>query len=79
MSRYLGSLAGRARAAVFPHSRPHKPLGHQLDGGVVPGVAKVLEGVKDLTTERCGYEWPRLWGGCVTVNVDVRPGNWHPF
>jgi hypothetical protein len=63
--RYLGSLAGCARAypcvAVFPHSRPHKPLGHQLDGGIGPGVAKAVEGVKDLESERCGYEWMRLW------------------
>ena len=59
----------------FTHSRPHKPLGQELDSGVGPRMAKAVEGVKDLTTERCGYEWPRLWGGCVTVNVDVRLGN----
>jgi hypothetical protein len=80
--RYLGSLGGCTRAcpcaAVFPHSQPHKPLGHQLDGGVGSGVAKALEGVKDLGFERCCYEWPRLWSGCVTVKFDLRPWNVHP-
>jgi len=42
-------------------------------------VVLAVGGVKDLTTEKCGYELPRLWGGCVTVNVDFRSGNWHPF
>jgi hypothetical protein len=83
MPRYLGPLAGCKHAcpcaAVFPHSQPHKPLGHQLDGGIGPGVAKAVEGVKDLASERCGYEWPQLWSGCVTVKVDVHPGNMHPF
>ena len=59
VSRYLGSLAGCTRAcpcaAVFPHSQPHKPLEHQLDGGVGPGVAKAVEGVKELAFERCGF------------------------
>jgi len=81
--RYLGLLAGCTRAcpwaAVFPHSRPHKPLGQQLDGGVGPGVAKVVEGVKDLASEKCGYEWPRLWSGCVTVKVEARLSYVHPF
>ena len=52
MPRYLGPLAGCTcacpSAAVFTHSRPHKPLRHQLDGGVGLGVAKTMEGVKDL-------------------------------
>jgi hypothetical protein len=34
---------------------------------------------KDLASERCGCEWPRLCGGCVTVKVDVCPGNVHLF
>jgi len=83
---YLGSLAGCTRtctctcpcAAVFPHSQPHKPLGHQLDG-VGPWVAKAVEGVKDLVSERCGCEWLQLSGGCVTVKVDVCTGNVHLF
>jgi hypothetical protein len=82
MSRYLGSLAGCARAcpcsADFPHTRPHKPLGHQLDGGVGPGMTKAVEGVKYLASERRGYEWPRLRRGCVTVKADVHPRNVHP-
>ena len=57
---YLGKTVGCTRACpcseIFTHSRPHKPLGHQLDGGVGLGVARAVEGVKDLTTERCGYE-----------------------
>jgi hypothetical protein len=81
--RYLGNLAGFTRAClcetIFPHSLSHEPLAHQLDGGIGPGVANAVEGIKDLTIEMCVYEWPRLWSGCVTVNGDVRPGNWHPF
>jgi hypothetical protein len=81
--RYLGSLAGSTStcpyAAVFPRSRPHKTLGHQLDGGVGPGVVGAVEDVKNLLSERCGYDWPRLWSGCVRVKVDVCPGNVHPF
>jgi len=81
--RYLGSLAGHTRAcpcaAVFPHSRPHKPLGHQLDGGVVSGVAEAVEGVKNLASGGCGYEWPWLLRVCVKVDVDVRPGNVYPL
>ena len=80
---YLGSLAGCTHAcpctAVFPHSRPHKPLGLQLDGGVGPRVANAVDDVKDLASKRCGYEWPLLWSGCVTLKVDVCPGNLHLF
>ena len=83
MPRYLGSLAGCTHAcpcaAVFPHSRPHKPLGHKLDGGVDSGVAEAVEGVKNLASEGCGYEWPWLLSGCVTVEVDVHPGNVYPL
>ena len=61
--RYLGSLAVCTHVAVFPHSRPHKPLGHQLDSGIGPRVAMAVDDVKDLASERCGYEWPRLWTG----------------
>ena len=64
MPRDLRSLAGCTRAcpcaAVFFHSRPHEPLGQQFDGGVGPGVAKAVKGVKNLAFERRGYEWPRL-------------------
>ena len=71
MPRYLGQSAGCTFAcpcaAIFPHSRPHKPLGHQLGGGVGPGVAKALEGVKDLASERRCYKWPRLWRGRVAM------------
>ena len=81
--RYLGNLAGCTRAClcetIFPHSRSHEPLAQQLDGGFGPGVAKTVEGITDLTIERYSYEWPMLWGGCLTANGDVRPGNWHPF
>jgi hypothetical protein len=80
---YLGQLAGCTlvcpRAAVFTHSQPHKPLGHQLDSGVGPGVAKAMEGVKDLAYEGLGYKWPRLWSGSVAVDNDVRPGNVYLF
>jgi hypothetical protein len=66
MSRHLGPLGGCAHAcpcaAVFPHSRPHKLLGHQLDG-VGPVMAKAMEDVKYLASERRGYEWPRFWRG----------------
>jgi len=83
MPRYLGQLAGCTSAcpcaAVFTHSRPHKPLGHRLDGGVGPGVAKAVEVVKDLASERRGYEWPRLWSGRFAVDIDVCPGNVHSF
>ena len=79
----LGSLAGCTRTcpcmAVFPHSQPHKLLGHQLDGDIGPGVAEVLEGVKDLASERGGYKWPQLWSGRVTIKGDVRPGNVQSF
>ena len=39
---------GRAADHSSPSSaavmeQPHKPLGHQLDGGVGPGVAKTVE------------------------------------
>jgi hypothetical protein len=82
MPRHLGWLAGCSRtcscAAVFPYFRPHKPLGHQLDCGAGPGVAKAMEGVKNLASER-RYGWPRLRSGCVTVKVDVRTGDVHPF
>ena len=81
--RYLGSLAGCTLTcpcvAVFPHFRPHKPLGHQLDSGVGSCVAEAVEGVKNLASVGCGYEWPRLLSGCVTVEVDVRPGNVYPL
>jgi hypothetical protein len=40
----------------FPHYRPQKPLEHQLDGDVGPGVAKAVKNVKDLASERSGYE-----------------------
>ena len=30
-------------------------------------------------SERCGYEWSRFCGGCVTVKVNVRHGNMYPF
>jgi len=60
MPRYLGQLARCKRAcpcaAVFTHSRPHKPLGHQLDGGFGSGVAKALEGVKNVASEMHGYK-----------------------
>ena len=79
----LGSLVGCKRAcpcaALCPHSRSHKLLGHQLNGGVGPGVAKAVEGVKNLASERCGDEWPQLQSGCVTVKGDVRPRNVHSF
>jgi len=59
--RYLGTLAGCTsacpRAAVFPHSRPHKPMGHQLGGSVGPGVAKAVEVAKTLLLK------------CVVMNV----------
>jgi len=68
LPRYLGPLVGCTRArpcrAVFTHSRPHRPLGHQLDGGVGPGVVKAVEGVKDLASERRGYNWPPSWIEC---------------
>jgi hypothetical protein len=80
---YLGSLAGRKVAcpcaAVLAHSRLHKTPGHQLDSGVGPGMAKALEGVKDLASEMCGYEWQRLWSWCDTVKADARTRNVHPF
>jgi len=83
MPRYLGPLAGCTRAcpcvAVFTHSWPQKPLGHQLDGGVGLGAAKAVEGVKDLASERRGYKWLRLSSGCVTADKDVHPGNVHLF
>jgi hypothetical protein len=43
-------------AAVFPHSRPHKLLGHQLDGGVGPREAKAVDVVKYLASGMGGYE-----------------------
>jgi hypothetical protein len=47
--RDLRSLSGCKRAcpfaAVFSHSRPHEPLGHQFDDGVGPGVAKAMKGI----------------------------------
>ena len=50
--RYIGSLAGCTCtcpcAAVFPHSRPHKPLGHQLDSGAGSGVAEAMGGVDHM-------------------------------
>jgi len=84
---YLGSLAGCTHTctctcpclAVFPHSRPHKLMGHQLDSGVGSWVAAAVEGVKDLASERCGCEWPQLCTGCVTVKVDVCLGIVHLF
>ena len=79
---YLGQLAGCTCTcpctAVFTHSRPHKPLGYQLDG-IGPGVAKAVEGVKDLASERRGYKWLRLWSGRVAVDIDIGPGNVHSF
>jgi len=81
--RYIGTLAGCTRAcpcaAVFPHSRPHKPLGHQLDSSVGSGGAEAVDGVKNLASEGCGYAWTLLLSGCVTVEVDVRPGNVYPL
>ena len=53
----------------FPTPGHTKPLDTNLTVAFGPGVAKVVEGVKDLASERCGYEWPRLWSGCVTVKV----------
>ena len=51
MPRYLGQFAGCKRACpcatVFTHTRPHKPLGHQLDGDLGPGVVKAVESVKN--------------------------------
>jgi len=83
MPRYLGQLARCTRACpcatVFTHSRQQKPLGHQPDGGFGPGVAKAVEGVKILASERHGYRWPRLWSRRVAVDIDVRPGNVHWF
>jgi hypothetical protein len=77
---YPETLAGCKRAcpcaASFLHYRPQKPLGHHLDGGFGPGVAKAVENVKDLASERSGYEWPRLWsemchskGGCPSQEL----------
>jgi len=60
MPRYLGQLAGCTSAcpcaAAFTHSRPHNPLGRQIDSGVGPGVAKAVGGVKELASERHGYK-----------------------
>ena len=82
MPRYLGTLAGCTRAcpcaAVFPHSQPHKPLRHQLDSGVGSGVALAVEGVKNLASDGRGYEWLWFMSGCVTVEVDIRPGSVYP-
>jgi hypothetical protein len=50
-----------------------------LTVGVGPRVAKTMKGVKDLASERRGYEWPRLRSGCVTIKDGVRPGNGHAF
>ena len=76
--RYLGTFGGCTRecpcAAIFSHSQPH-----QLDSGVDSGVAEVAEDVKNLAFEGCGYEWPWLLSGCVTVEVDGRPGNVYPL
>jgi len=47
-------------ATVFSHSRPHEQLGHQFDGGVDPAVAKAVKDVKNVASERRGYEWQRL-------------------
>jgi len=62
--RYLGLLAGCTRtcpcAVVLPYSRSHKSLGNQLDSGVGSVVAEAVEGVKNLASEGCGYEWPWL-------------------
>jgi hypothetical protein len=49
------------------------PPEHQFDGGVGLVVAKAVEGVENLASERCSDEWPRLWNGHVTVKGDVRP------
>ena len=59
---------------MIPHSQAH-----QLDSGVGSGVAEVVEVVKILASEGCGYEWPWLLSGFVTVEVDVRPGNVYPL
>ena len=81
--RDLRSLAGCTRAcpcaAVFPHSQTHEPLGHQFDGGVGPVVVRAVKSVKNVTSGRRGYEWPRVGSGCVALQVDVRPGNVHPL
>jgi hypothetical protein len=66
--RYLGTLAGCTcacpRTAIIPQSRPHKPLGHQLEVNVGPGVATALEVVTDLVSQRSCYERTRLWSEC---------------
>ena len=76
--RYQGTLAGCTRecpcVAIFPHSQPH-----QFDSGVGSGVAEAVEGVKNLASEGCVYEWPWLLSRCVIVEVDVRPGNVYPL
>jgi len=36
----------------LPYTRQYKPLRHQPDGGVVFGVAKAVEGDKDLMSKR---------------------------
>ena len=58
----------------LPHYQPH-----QLDSGVDSGVTEAVEGVKNLASEGCGNEWPWFFSGCVTVEVDVRPGNVYPL
>jgi hypothetical protein len=81
--RHLGGLAGCTRVclceASISHSWPHKRFGHQIDIGFDPWVAKAVEGVKELASERRGEDRPWLRNGCVTLKVDVRPGNWHSF
>ena len=82
-SRALPWIVGRVYTRVharqsFP-TPAHKPLGLQLDGSVGPGMVEAVEGVKYLAPETCGCDLPPLWSGCVTVKVDVRSGNVHPF
>jgi len=66
-------------ASAFTPFRPHKPLGHQFDSGVGPGVAKAVESVKKLASEWHCYKWPPLWERRVAVDIEIRPGNVHRF